>query len=164
MRRTVFLVLLGLGLTQDVVAQETRQPTRHVFDIWTLVCGEGLAVRTSCIVTLNVVATDDRDAWVKTVARLDHSQQLRITFTVPPQATVLPSIGLRGDRTINGRLFHECSPHSCDAVWNLSSADRADLFRNSALSVEYGINKGEGIRLLLQLQGLKDAIAFLDPS
>ena len=80
------------------------QPIRQVFDAWTLVCGEGVKVRTSCVVTLNLAVTDDPGVWVKTAARVDNDQKLQITFTVPPEAKILPSISLRGDRAIKAAI------------------------------------------------------------
>jgi hypothetical protein len=128
---------------------------------WGLVCPDDTVRPISCVATVGVVGEEDAHYWVKVGGYYVEGGVLRLTFVVSPEAKVRRTILLRGDRHTKGFLSHSCTAESCRAVWNLNKSEVEDLLQNTILTVEFSISEYGGIRFVLPMAGLKEALLTL---
>lgn len=153
--------MFRLALTLALAVLCTASPAqtfRRDFQNWELVCAEGIENPDSCFVATKFVSTENRRYWVRAGAKFVENKRLRIVFSVPSEAKVFSSIFLRGDKAIQGRLFHVCDETGCEALWELDQTVQEELLWNTTLAVQYAVSESDGIGLLLPLGGLKDAL------
>jgi invasion protein IalB len=159
-----FKYLFAFLLAFLPAAGQTEEISRGKVGAWEVRCQSSGGNQPEQCVLAQTVRSEDKAGvnMAMIITRPAGAPTMIMRIVAPPGVFLLNGVGMKIDQTDMGRLpFFRCSPAGCIADAPLDDKLLDDLRNGKIATVVIYLEPGEGLRHLVRLEGLKEALQKL---
>lgn len=159
-----FKYLLAMTLSVVPALGQAEETSRGKVGAWEVRCQSASGAKAEQCVLAQTVRSEDKAGvnMAMIVSRPAGTGATIMRIIAPPGVFLLNGAGMKIDQTDIGRLpFFRCSPAGCIADAPLDDKLLDQMLNGKIATVVIYLEPGEGLRHLVRLEGLKEALEKL---